>query len=99
MLTPSSLAEMVAPWCVQVMEVRGRLKAEMVAERVKASPLIMVWEITWSTDGSTTGGTEMYTHNCSEVQLQIPDVSQKSNLLCMAAKIKLFFPFFLHKQA
>ena len=57
MVTLSSEPVRVVPFCLQVMEVRGRLKPEMFTDKVTVSPTITSNEAFWFTPSSTVGAT------------------------------------------
>ena len=56
MVTLSSLPVRVFPCCVQEMEVRGRLKPEMVTDRLRSSPAETSIEAIWPGASPTVGG-------------------------------------------
>ena len=58
MVTLSSEPVRGVPRCLQVMEVRGRLKPEIFTEKVTVSPAITSDEAAWPAASSTAGATE-----------------------------------------
>ena len=56
MVTLSSLPVRVFPCCVQEMEVRGRLKPEMMTDRLRSSPAKTSIEAIWPGASPTVGG-------------------------------------------